>query len=102
MRVVLLVVILVAGCDVPQGPTGGAATTTPAAKVYGRAEFREMLMGKTPAEVIAAVGKPDRTADDTHSQLWTYVRRTKDPVTGKLDSDTFVHFRDGKVVRVNF
>jgi len=71
-------------------------------RVYTRQEFRELVMGKTPDEVIAAVGKPDRTADDDNSQVWRYDERTRDPVTGKADDNTHVYFENGKVTRVSY
>lgn len=71
-------------------------------KVWLREEFRQAILGKTPEQVIAAVGKPDSTQDSSGDQSWYYRKRTKDPVTGKLDSVAQVIFERGVVVRVNY
>ncbi|HJZ92362.1 MAG TPA: hypothetical protein VKE40_15910 [Gemmataceae bacterium] len=66
--------------------------------------FTKQIVGKTPDEVIAAVGAPDsiqRSGKDIDT-IWYYNRRTKDPVTGKVDVSVEVIFKDGKVDRVSF
>jgi hypothetical protein len=78
-------------------------STAPAAKgVYSRQEFRDLVTGKTPDEVLAAVGKPDATTEVPGQTNWTYNKRTKDPVTGKMDLFAVVVFRDGTVYDVLF
>lgn len=70
----------------------------PKTKVYGRDEFRSMLMGKTENEVLDAVGRPTNTRDGS----WTYDDRTRDPITGKTGL-AFVRFdSDKRVVRVDY
>jgi hypothetical protein len=59
-------------------------------------------MGKTPREVIEAVGEPDRTSADSDTQYWHFRGRTRDPVTSHIDTDVQVVFRDGKVTSVNY
>jgi hypothetical protein len=71
-------------------------------RIYARAEFKELVMGKTADEVIAAVGKPDRTEADEFGTYWHYRGRTTDPVTGKTDPDTRLEFKEGRVSEVNF
>jgi hypothetical protein len=80
--------------------TGGEIRGTP--KVYTRQEFRDLVMGKTPDEVIAAVGAPDHTATDEFGTFWHYRARTTDAVTGKTDPNTRLEFKDGRVSEVNF
>jgi len=79
------------------GPARAGGTT----RVYTRQEFRELVVGKTEAEVIEAVGKPDSTTDGDGA-VWTYRNRTKDPATGETDPRASVHFQGGKAAQVNY
>jgi hypothetical protein len=81
-----------------QGPPSPGAEQP----VYSRDEFTDLLMGKTGGEVIEAVGEPFRTSEDSDSAYWHYRHRTRDPITGKLDSDVQVVFRKERVVAVNY
>ena len=74
----------------------------PAGPVLTRAEFGQRVTGKTEAEVVAAVGPPDSTSEDADGKYWHYKRRTRDPLTGDLDSDVQVVLKGDKVVAVNF
>jgi hypothetical protein len=65
-----------------------------------RDEFAKLVVGKTEAELIAALGKPDRTSPVGDDTWWHYDKAAKDPVTGKVDLSTTVVVRDGKAVRV--
>lgn len=71
-----------------------------------RAEFRERVVGKTPDEVIEAVGRPDSTAENDgpffRSARWEYRRRTVDPATGRVDPVARVEFRNGVAVGVDY
>lgn len=73
-----------------------------AAKAYTREEFKAKVMGKTEAEVIAAVGKPNDTSGAGGGVRWYYTRVTTDPATGKTDGRISVWFEGGRVVSVNF
>lgn len=95
-----LLVVCLAGCQDRPAGNGVAATTT--TKTYTRDEFRKLVVGKTPDEVIAAVGRPDSTQDSGRDPTWYYDSRTRDPVSGKIDFHAQVIFQDGKVVRVNY
>jgi outer membrane protein assembly factor BamE (lipoprotein component of BamABCDE complex) len=98
--VLIAVVCLSAGClDKPTAPGGQAATPT---VVPTREEFRAKVMGKTPDEVITAVGKPDSTQESGGNQNWYYEKRSRDPITGNVDRSAQVVFEGGRVVRVNF
>lgn len=92
---VLLVPALIvglAGCLDAKKSTGQAGAVAKA--VMGREEFKKAVMGKTAAEVLAAVGKPDQT-DEGSTTSWYYRDRTVDPVTGKTDALTQVNFDKG-------
>ncbi|HLJ97032.1 MAG TPA: hypothetical protein VKU02_27960 [Gemmataceae bacterium] len=67
-----------------------------------RHEFEERIMGKTTEEVLHAVGRPNTTSQEKNVQYWHYANRTKDPLTGKSDSDAQVVFEDGHVRTVNY
>jgi len=54
-----------------------------------RQEFQQAVSGKTPEQVISILGRPERTMDDG---VWTYEGRTRDPVSGKVDTFVHVHF----------
>lgn len=86
----------------PASIPGPAPATTPAAKRWTRDEFRALVMGKTKDEVIAAVGKPDKTQEDRTAEYWYYDKRTYDPVAEKNDNRVQVVFKDGIVTGVNF
>jgi hypothetical protein len=66
-----------------------------------RDDFKSMVLGKTPAEVIKAVGKPDETSDVDDS-TWLYRERTLDPVTRKPDARIRLSFEKGVVKAVRF
>jgi hypothetical protein len=90
-------VVGLTGC--PDKPT---TAPTPAKKTYSREEFETLVVGKSPDEVIAAVGKPDRTEGSEDRAGWFYGERTRDPVTGKTDYRAVLHFEAGKVSRVQY
>lgn len=83
-------------------PNVGPQPTEP--KPISRTEFSKLIVGKTPNEVIAAVGKPDTTqsSSDGGNAYWYYNGRTFDPVNGKIDSDAQVIIIRGIVDHVNY
>ena len=70
----------------------------PAGKTYTREEFEEAVLFRTGPEVIAAVGKPVKTATSGGDDVWTYEDLVRDAVTGKVDRTTRVTFR-GKLAQ---
>jgi hypothetical protein len=98
--------VLVTGRGVDDRETSAVpADRQPPANVrrFTRDEFRAAVMGRTPNEVIAAVGRPQSTGDGADGeQSWYYGDATVDPVTGNPDRFTFVVFRGGRVVGVHF
>ena len=83
-------------------PATTSVETTPAGKqIYTRNEFRGAVIGKRQEQVLAAVGKPDRTKEDTGAGVeWIYYDTCRDPLTGKIDPFTYVRFFNGIVVDV--
>ena len=76
---------------------------TQTAQVLLRDDFRKTVIGKTPQEVIDAVGKPDLTQELAGvGTFWYYDNKTKDPVTGKIDFRVQVIFEYGRVTSVNY
>jgi outer membrane protein assembly factor BamE (lipoprotein component of BamABCDE complex) len=85
--------------------TSGTSTpvTTVAPAKMTREEFRSKVkVGMTQEQVIATVGKPNKTSDGGGTIYWYYDDRTVDPVSGKADAHAQVVFVDGKVQSVNF
>jgi hypothetical protein len=67
-----------------------------------REAFEKAVLGRTPDEVTAAVGKPDGTSEGGRETYWRYEGRTWDPTAGKVDEAARVVFEGGKVARVEF
>ena len=66
------------------------------AVTYTRAQFDDLVDGKTPDEVIAAVGKPDTTND---TGRWTYYGITYDPAAKLMDSAVEIQFNNNAIKR---
>jgi hypothetical protein len=103
---VLFVTVIVGGLvfAVVAGPKAGATQRAAAAnRVWTRDEFRAAVMGKTPEEVIAAVGRPDGTDDapDGRPLVWYYWDRVMNPATGDTDSG-ILDFEGGRVAGVRW
>jgi hypothetical protein len=90
-----------------------AQKSSPAPKVGKRRvydsenEFRGLVMGRTPEEVVSAVGKPDYvhgwgrfTNGQTYEESWAYMQTIEHPATGKERLVT-VFFRDGHAIETN-
>lgn len=102
---VLAAVVLAAGCGKPATTSDVRAAANgkeQARKTYTRDEFRNLIIGKTPDQVLKAVGKPDRTREITGMNVWYYDATTTDPVTGKVDRAAQVIFEQGVVDRVSY
>jgi hypothetical protein len=74
-----------------------AAENEPEEPVYIREEFTGLILGKTAEEVHQALGPPAKTSADPDAEYWHYRNRTRDPITGRLDSDVQIVFRKGRV-----
>lgn len=97
-----------------EGRSGSAESARPAARsgettagadsVMTREQFRTAVMGKTAEQVIAAVGRPESTSDYSTVSAWYYEKKTKDPITGKIDISAQVLFdkETGRVRSVSF
>lgn len=72
----------------------------PVSQTFNRESFREQVMGKTEAEVAAAVGRPLSTSQYGSSVFWDY-DQILDAWTGQ-EGDATVTFHDGKVYKVDF
>ena len=78
---------------------GGKTTESTQTGIMTRDEFRRTVMGKTPDQVVKAVGRPNRTQEFA-GMAWVYDERTKDPVTGNVDTFAIVAFHGGVVWNV--
>jgi len=73
------------------------------AKVYTREEFRALVLGKTPKELIELLGQPFYHTDypTGEPELWVYGERAMNPNIGKPGT-AYIDFEDGKAVRVRW
>jgi outer membrane protein assembly factor BamE (lipoprotein component of BamABCDE complex) len=71
-------------------------------KIPTREEFKKLVLGETPENVLKAVGKPDTTSEGGDDAFWYYKGKTRDSITGKVDDTAQVVFRKGRVEGVNF
>ena len=74
----------------------------PPPTVYSRPEFSRRVLGKSEAEVIEAVGRPDETTEDDDARYWHFKKRTLDPLTREKDTDVQVVIKGGKVASINY
>jgi hypothetical protein len=75
----------------------------PKKTIYLRDDFKSRVLGKSAAEVLDAVGRPDSTQENNVIYCWYYDGVTKDPVSNKVDHYVAVSFdKKGKVESVNF
>ena len=75
---------------------------SPPPPVYSRPDFSRLVMGKSEAEVIEAVGRPDETTEDDDARYWHFKKRTLDPLTQQKDTDVQVVIKGGKVANINY
>jgi hypothetical protein len=75
---------------------------SPPPPVYTRPEFSRLVLGKSEAEVIEAVGRPDETSEDDDARYWHFKKRTLDPLTQEKDTDVQVVIKGGKVANINY
>lgn len=78
------------------------APARPPPRVYSRPEFSRLVLGKSEAEVIKAVGRPDETSEDDDARYWHFKKRTLDPLTQEKDTDVQVVIKAGKVAEINY
>ena len=102
-RVLVLMTSLMAGCTgFPTAPHGVRATPAVRGELRDIRATRKQLPGTTMADVLRAVGKPDRQTGNSEWEWWTYEEAFFDPITKRtLRTVTFV-FRDGRVVEILF
>jgi len=80
----------------PHAPTS-SKRDDPTPVAMGREEFDAAVLGKTKAQVRAAVGKPDSSSEAESSEVfrWIYLKRTFDKANGRIDPSRSVHFKSG-------
>lgn len=89
----------------PQSDKPVPVVTIPVSKkVMSRDEFIYAVYLKNPQQVIQAVGRPYKTDGDGTGKgdEWTYLEKTSDPITGKVDMVIAIRFDLGVVYRVIF
>jgi hypothetical protein len=73
-----------------------------APRVYTRADFSRLVLGKSEDEVIDAVGRPNETSEDDDARYWHFKKRTFDPMTQEKDENVQVIIKGGKVANINY
>jgi outer membrane protein assembly factor BamE (lipoprotein component of BamABCDE complex) len=79
-----------------------APNEQPQDTVYSRDEFTSQILGQTPDEVRELLGTPAKTSEDPDAEYWHYRHRTRDAITGRLDEDVQIVFRNGKVADITY
>jgi hypothetical protein len=65
-------------------------------KTSGSTDAKDYFYGSAgPQAVLANLGKPDETSEDGPIMYWIYRNRTRDPITGKIDSTATIRFWRG-------
>ncbi len=85
----------------PAKPAGGGGNVR-ANRNLKRDEFRNLVLGKSPEELVAAIGKPNSTQDTELGVFWYYENVAGDPVTGKRSMLVQITIENGRVTGVNF
>ena len=82
---------------------GAAVLSRSPDTVRSREEFKRIVLGKTPEQVIAAIGRPDVQggAEGDRPEWWHYHERVRNPVTGKANGAT-LRFVGGRVTEVEW
>jgi hypothetical protein len=83
------------------GPRLLPAAAPRAARVP-RDAFRAAVIGKSPAEVVAILGRPEKVYNLTGTVSYVYADRTYEPVAKYADTTAFVEFTSGVCTGVFF
>lgn len=73
----------------------------PKTGIMYRDSFTKAVIKQTKYQVIQAVGKPDRTSDSGEYSHWYYDKKTKDRITGNVDSSISIFFVNGVADKVD-
>lgn len=73
----------------------------PETGIMFRDSFTKAVIKQTKHQVIQAVGKPDRTSDSGEYSHWYYDEKTKDRITGNVDSSISIFFVNGVADKVS-
>ncbi len=99
--VTLLTVAVAVGVVVASRYRAKPPPTAAAPEIPTRQQFKEKVLGKTSAAVLASLGRPVRTRGDAENEgTWSYEDVALDPISGRVDATTYVDFKKGVVVEV--
>jgi hypothetical protein len=77
-----------------------AADRIAANKALPREQFRNLILGKTPDQLVALLGKPDYTQDtELTGTLWYYKNVAPDPASGKRATKVQLSFDSFETVK---
>ena len=97
----LVAVFVLVAVSLSGGGSRSKSSSGPAKKVYTREELRAAVVGKTTDEVLAILGKPNRTSDSSVIS-WTYDEISRDPVSGKIDYSATLWIEGGRIGSVDY
>jgi hypothetical protein len=86
-------------------PVPSAAVAVPtktANKTYTRAEFKKLVVRKTQAEILNAIGKPNHMTESKVNLRWFYDSTTYELDAKVLDQTAVIEFQDDTGVSVSF
>lgn len=92
----------------PSVPEPSKQTSAPNSKAEAtkmtREAFKAAVLGKTSAEIIAALGRPEEAGQlpGGGGEYWYYSHETMNPITQKADTYSTIIFTDGKASEVTF
>lgn len=86
---------LLLGVGIGYFAAGKAGPAAGGGRPMTRDQVRAAVVGKTPQQVINALGRPARTTNgDKPNSRWTYYNASVDPVSGKVDPSLEIQFGD--------
>ena len=66
-------------------------------------EFKQLVMGKSPDELVAVLDRPNGAEDndDSTPNNWQYWDRVRNPAMDKTNT-VWLYFQSGKVTRISW
>lgn len=98
----MLALLILAGtiCSCATAPR--TSEPRPAAHTRDLRSATSNLIGKPMAQVVAAVGRPDRQYGNDRQEWWVYEDRFRDSITGRELPVVTFFFRDNKLDSISF
>jgi len=88
------------GCDKPAKVVSQPSAAKPAR--MSRDQAKSVLLGRTKAEVISAIGRPKSTASASFGDVWFYNGISFDEAAGTVDRGATIAFTPDRVGQIDF